>query len=599
MEMECEFSNIQISDYPFIKELNFPVQGNFGGKIALSGPIRRPLGTYLLDGEQVRYLDYFFPRIHLDGRLSPNGVLLDYANINFKNTIITANGVKFIHWDVDRPEDILKDRRFALYVKIQEDSLNFLDVLTPEVDILTGDIGIEARLAGEIDRPKLMSGSVKIADGTLYLAKVENPITNIQFRAEVKDQKLVIKKGTALMKGEVESRSYFRRVIGYLFTPLRRLLYPVKREGHLTVRGGIDFTFTDRPRFDLEVNANRIYVNYYIENVRALVSARDLTISGRDTLTIAGDITVHKADIDLDLKESEKNLLLSTTVRETPPFMRYLLNVSIPGNFYVRSEAAFNSFEMQVMGDLRIIQEPKQLMEMYGNLEVPTGKYFQFEEFDIRNGRIEFVNPKELPKLDIYAEKRKYGFIFRLHVTGSITNPVKEIRILDMATEEDVTHLYPETKDQISLLLFGVTFSELGSSAGSLILNKGEEVINQALISQIEKEARRFVGLDQIRLESQENLIDFRNRRLNQTLEESSLSLGKYLTPHLYFEYKTRLASAGLPGLGQIPAPRLSWEAGNQIYLEYRINRNWSISTYYEKRENDRFKIDISWKHNF
>ncbi len=599
MEIRCDFSDIQISDYPFIKDFNFPVRGNFSGSIALEGPVRRPLGTYLLDGDRVRYQDFFFPTIHLDGRIAPDKVLLDYANINFKNTVITANGIKFIHWDVDQPENILKDKRFSLFVKIQDDSLNFLDVLTPEVDILTGDIRIEARLGGEVDRPELISGSVDISHGTLYLAKVENPITNLRFQAEVEDRKLVIKKGTAVMKGDVESRSIFRRVVSYLFSPLRRLLYPVKREGHLAFKGNIDFTYPERPKFNLEIDANRVYVNYYIENARMLVSAKDLTVSGRDTITIAGDVTVHKADIDLDLKESEKNLLLSPTVRESPPYMRYLLNVSIPGNFYVRSEAAFNSFEMQVMGDLRIIQEPKQLLEMYGNLEVPTGKYFQFEEFDIRNGRIEFVNPKELPELDIYAEKRKYGFIFRLHVSGSLTNPVKEIRILDMATEEDVTHLYPETKDQISLLLFGVTFSELGSSAGSLILNKGEEVINQALISQIEKEARRFVGLDQIRLESQESLIDFRNRRLNQSLEESSLSLGKYLTPHLYLEYKTRLTSAGLPGLGQIPAPRLSWEAGNQIYLEYRINRNWSISTFYEKRENDRFKIDISWRHNF
>ena len=110
---------------------------------------------------------------------------------------------------------------------------------------------------------------------------------------------------------------------------------------------------------------------------------------------ITGDVVIHKGEVDLDLKESEKNLLLVSNIRETTPYLQYYLSISIPGNFYVRSEALFNSFDMMLMGDLQIIQEPKGLLEIYGNLEVPKGKYFQFEEFRIRNGRIEFINPNQ------------------------------------------------------------------------------------------------------------------------------------------------------------------------------------------------------------
>jgi hypothetical protein len=248
---------------------------------------------------------------------------------------------------------------------------------------------------------------------------------------------------------------------------------------------------------------------------------------------------------------------------------------------------------------LQILQEPKGLLEMYGNLEVPKGKYFQFEEFAVRDGRLEFVNPKELPNLNIYAEKKKYGYIFQLHVEGNFNNPVKEIRIFDMQTREEVTHLYPSTKDQIALLLFGMTFNEIGGSAGNVALDKGEEVINQAIISKIENEARRFIGLDEVRVESQGGLIDFNNLRLNQISENSAISFGKYVMPNLYLEYKTQLGSKDGAMVGEGGSPKLGWEVGNQIYLEYRINRNWSVSSFYARQLYDKFKIDVNWRFSF
>ncbi|MCB0312896.1 MAG: translocation/assembly module TamB domain-containing protein, partial [Calditrichaeota bacterium] len=94
------------------------------------------------------------------------------------------------------------------------------------------------------------------------------------------------------------------------------------------------------------------------------------------------------------------------------------------------------------------------------------------------------------------------------------------------------------------------------------------------------------------RLDTQES---FFTNRLNQP---SSLSLGKYLTPKLYLEYKSRLSSSGLGG---VPAPSLSWEAGNRIYLQYRLNRTWSFSTFYENTEegNGKVKFDINWQIGF
>jgi hypothetical protein len=597
--INLDFKNIQLSDYPFFKDRNYPVDGIFSGNANIRGNIEDFHGKYALQAINLLYQEYQFPSIELEGTIDPGGIVLKEGNVNFMDTHIIMRGVKPLNWNYKKPADILSDRSFELYVTIREDSLNFLNVLLPEVDLITGDISVLLELRGTIESPKISRGSVKIKKGSLYLSKIENPFQNVELTASIENEILIIKNCKMITIAEKRQRNIFESIGEALLSPFKKLLVTSQSEGEIEVKGRIDLSMIDRPSYDLQFKANRVYINYYLENARIFFSSSNLKVIGRDTLNITGDIDIPEGQVDLNLKESEKNLLISTGVRETPPYLRYVLAVSIPGNFYIRSEAFFNSFDMMLMGDLRIIQEPKGLLEMYGNLEIPKGKYFQFEEFNIRNGRIEFVNPKELPVLNIYAEKKKYGNLFQLQVEGNLNNPVKEIRIYDLQNRQDITHLYPETKDQISLLLFGITFNEIGGSAGSVALDKGQEVVSQAIISKIEQEARRFIGLDEIRVESEGGLIDFTNLRLNQRSQNSAISLGKYLMPNLYVEYKTQLGSNDGSNLGNSAAPNVDYEIGNQIYLEYKINRNWSVSSFYARQLYNKFKIDVSWRYSF
>ncbi len=599
LKLSLEFTNLEISDYPFFKEFNFPVTGNFTGKVEMNGNVSDLSGEYNINGDKIRYRDYQFKNFGVKGEFSPNAITLTSANLVFMNTEITAWGEKAIKWNLKKPDSIFVDKKFSLYLTVKEDSIDFFNILIPDVDILYGDIRASLGLGGNIDNPKLLSGRIDIANGTLFLSKIENPLTQIQFSSVIEEEKLKIKYGKAKLIGEGISKNLFESIGGFLLTPIRKILYPSRNTGELRIAGDIDLSTLSHPKYNLRTEATQTFVNYYLENTKLLFSTNNLEITGRDTMLIRGDIQVHKGEVDLDLKESEKNLMLSTSTRQKPPYMQYLLGVTIPGNFYVRSGATFNSFNIMLRGDLQIIQEPKGFLEMNGNLSVPKGKYFQFEEFNVRDGMIEFTNPKELPNLDLVAEKNKYGYLFQLNVKGKLNNPLKEIHIFDMKTGEDVTSYYPETKDQIALLLFGITFNEIGGSAGTVALEKGGEVINQALISVIEREARRFIGLDEIRVESKGGIIDFTNLRLNQPSQNSVISLGKYLMPNLYLEYKTQLGSTRASSVGNVPTPKLEWEAGNQIYLEYRINQNWSVSSFYAKQLSNKFKIDVSWRHSF
>ncbi len=584
LDLNLVMANFRLQDYAFLYPTNYPLQGSISGRLDLSGNLTHPRGTFNLSGEEIRYLDYYFPSIRLDGRLSPDQIRLDMGVVNFNHTIIKLNGEKAIRWDVNHPDSLLSDKHFRLRAKIDEDSLNFLGAVNPELERLTGKIQAEALLEGDYDQPRLSEAEIQVQDGRLYLAKLQNSIDEVQLRAHLEGPRLVLDEFSARSPRQQFNQTIFQR----LLASVTHIFFPEKQRGDIKGSGWVDLSILNRPKINLEFSLDNTYFDYFLENTRIVVSSDNLTIAGRDTLLIAGDILINQGEVELDFAESEKNLLLSTALREEPPFLQYNLGVEIAPNFYVRNTETLNAFDLKLSGRLQVLKEPRGLIEMYGALQ-SDGKYFvQGEDFKIRNGKIDFINPKELPQVNLYAQKQKNNLLFNLRVTGPIDAPEKEITIQD---EQGNTLSVPDVKDQIALLLFGVRFNELDTNTESLLLSKGEQVVTQAVIARIEKEARSFTGLDQVRLDGQ---VNFFSSRLNQP---SSIALGKYLTSKLYLEYKSQLVSAG------VDAHRadVAWEAGNQIYLEYRLNRHWSFTTTFQRTEegNERVKLDISWKVEF
>ena len=590
LNLNVVLGNFRLEDYGFLYQTQYPLSGSLTGRLDLAGTLGNPAGTLEISGDSLRYGDYKFPYLSAVSRIAPERLSLEQATVNFLNTEVHLSGEKRLRWqevefDSSFAERLLADKNFRLSIEIDEDSLNFLNVLNPELESLIGDIRVSAELAGDYDHPRFTRGNIQVVNGTLYLAKYENALSDINFTGHLSGDSLLIDQMQARSPRKTSGRSFLRR----WFAKVQRWFFTPQENGDITGSGYVVLSEIDRPKLDLSIKMRDAYFNNFIENVAITASSGNLRIQGRDTIAVTGDVLVKAGTVLIDFEEQEKNLLLATDVRESPPYLQYNLNLEILPNFNIRSEDLLNSFDMQIAGNLRILQEPKALPEMYGVLETSGKYYIQGQDFDIESGRINFANPKELPELNLVARKERNNLIFNLNVRGKLDNPEKEIVIQD---ENGQTLPYVDVKDQMALLLFGVTFNDLGSGTASRIANTGGEAVTQIMISRIEAEARTFTGLDRIRLDTQES---FFTNRLNQP---SSLSLGKYLTPKLYLEYKSRLSSSGLGG---VPAPSLSWEAGNRIYLQYRLNRTWSFSTFYENTEegNGKVKFDINWQIGF
>jgi autotransporter translocation and assembly factor TamB len=271
--------------------------------------------------------------------------------------------------------------------------------------------------------------------------------------------------------------------------------------------------------------------------------------------------------------------------------MTWNLDLSIPGNFNIKSSELdlLNNFKFEIMGDLRTIQEANAPnMDLTGHLEIISGKYGSWgQNFGIKTGTIDFTDPRVInPDIDISAEKRTGDYIVELNLSGTLDKLVQHVQVKDI-NGNYLTNLTDQ--EVLSLVSLGtIDFN---------VANAGGHLIGTSVETAIERGAEALTGLDKVEMSSSKggNLIDIQSMKLNEGIKDASVSLGKYLTSDLYVEY------TGMFGSSAVPAPTVTWKPGNQFGIQYRINKNWSVNSYYlrTQRGNNIYNVSLAWRLSF
>jgi autotransporter translocation and assembly factor TamB len=229
-------------------------------------------------------------------------------------------------------------------------------------------------------------------------------------------------------------------------------------------------------------------------------------------------------------------------------------------------------------------------MELTGYMDIVSGKYGSWgQDFEIQTGSINFTDPNKInPDINIMAEKRSRDYVFELSINGNLEKQVIDLQVRD----EDNNYLNYSDSDKLTLLTLGAMTSQLQASD---LARAGGDVLTTSVETAFGRGAESITGLDKVELNLQETVVDLESMKLNNGLTDASISFGKYLTSNLYLEYRSKL------GEGTIPVPKLTWAPGNQIFLEYRINKYWSLDSFYQQtqRGNNMIKLSLAWKTTF
>ncbi|MGB5340239.1 MAG: translocation/assembly module TamB domain-containing protein, partial [Gammaproteobacteria bacterium] len=262
-------------------------------------------------------------------------------------------------------------------------------------------------------------------------------------------------------------------------------------------------------------------------------------------LDITGTVRIPDAQIRLrELKgvaRESGDLVLVQQEEVIPQADKYQVFSRV--NVILDDKVSFDGFGLsgKLAGKVEILEQPGKVTRGQGELNIIDGQYKLYgTELDIEKGRLVFAGgPIGNPGLEMRVVRKTGDVLAGVRVTGTAETPKLNL-FSDPAMEQS---------DVLSYLLLGIPTSKasgaqgaaLSGAAASLGLTGGDWLAN--------KLGGAF-GLEEMRIES------------GESVEESSLVLGKYLSPRMYISYAVGL-----------------FDQLNTFRIRYSLSKRWAVQT--------------------
>ena len=432
----------------------------------------------------------------------------------------------------------------AMQFTLRTSSMDFLSPYFTEIDSITGDIEIALQIEGTPEKP-VRNGSIDILDGKVYYTWLDIPIAGISGNAYLKDNMLIVDRLTATSNIPDDTnwgqdlRSNLAKISG-------GRLFGEKKEkfrDNLRITGTMDMTHFFNPNLAFLVDGSDVYVRTLLGEIEGIADL-DLSVTGKDTVTIAGDIVSNEAVLRMEFTGGEDYGEIPT---EDGTVFNYRINFPIGDKLFIQN----SQIDAEVSGNMSIQKLGNDPYRYAGELDVVEGKFYYYSDvFNIEEGHLAF-DPTELnPKLDIRATTDISGEQILVSLTGELDDPV-------LVLEHSENFFSQE--DLLQLLTLQRRFDdEVTGNIG----RQSAFLFGRFLENELEKNLARSNPLfDEFEIEGSSTLID--------PTDESNLAVkvGTRLTSNLSLSYK-RSFSLVQP---------------NQLGVEYRLNRNVSLMVTYDE----------------
>ena len=573
-DLKLTFDGVDVDQWLQLMVSERLVSGQASGQISLKGRPEQPeasLSMELVNGrimvpqkasstESVRPVGHQLGSEALIDRLKIQGALAgDVLNIQGDlQTKAVQNPVHLsakipMHLSLKPPHfEIKTSEPWAFSTKLTgfqaEDILSYLAFL----DKLGGRIDLDAQGGGTLSQP-LIAATGSWQDGSLKIKKWPYPIEHIQisWRADARD--LNIQKGSMELLG-----------------------------GRVDLKGRVGL-----PRFeelDLEANGTDLDVRD-IYGVRGKASGRAQLTQTADAARLTGELNLSNAEMNLGSLQG--NLARSIHVidgdgkqdvlevrKESPQKSRFVeklemdLTINLPpSGTWVRGMG----LEAEIAGTLKIGKRPSAPVKLHGGFQTLRGEYnFQDYRMKIAEGELIFPEaPQPEPQLRIICQKDVKDAIIRAHITGPLKSPKLVLSSIPSMNQVDI----------LSYLVFDRPAGDLSSKESFQLQDKAASWLG----SQTSQLLKKVLGNTILTPDT----IEYRkgsSRPFGSTANRSEVgvvAIGKHITPDLYVNFEK-----GVTG-----------EEGNQVNVEYRLDRHFSIQTEFGGTQQS--GIDLFWRYDF
>jgi translocation and assembly module TamB len=430
---------------------------------------------------------------------------------------LAMNVVEGTHLDGEVVATRDPQREFAEYplrgeIRAQSTSLTGLPLFVPEIDRSSGVLDAALKVGGTLGEPRF-DGEFHVRDGRFDLYRTNLQLSGVTLDGRFVGDELVFDgsgktaKGTLVLNG--------------------RFAWPDDvMTGQMRLKGD-QLMVADTPDF------------------RVIASPDLLFTAGADGFDVTGEVLIPLAritprDLSTTVSTSPDERIVGTEVEDTGPSTLQRVRSRI--HVVLGDDVRVDSFGLKARldGAVTVLTRPDDVVRGDGVIRIVDGEYRAFGQYvTIRRGELRYaMTPLDEPTLDLVADRviRAEDIVVSINVRGTLAQPFITLSSVPAMPENEALS-YLITGRSINTLQSGEAAS-LDRAAQSLAVSGGGLLLGNL---------GTRVGLDEVAVEKTGD-------------EDTSVVLGKYLSPKLFVSYGISIA-----------------EAINTIKLRYTINNRWAL----------------------
>lgn len=386
------------------------------------------------------------------------------------------------------------------------DQLGLITLYVPDIDRAAGHLDGDMKVAGTLGTP-LVDGDLRISDGEIDYYQVNLGLRQLAFDAKLTDNGVNFNGSTRIGSGIANAKG---RLEWHNSLPF----------GKVSVEG-TNLRVTDVPEAQIDASPN----------LEFNINGRKIEVAGAVKIPYA---KIVPADLTGAVRSSSDEVIVGQ--EQTDPSKRFEVVSTITLSLADHVNIDTTGLTGRLTGNITVRSGYDEVTSATGELNIEQGKYTAYaRKLDIQRGRLIFTGgPIGNPGIDIRAIKVFPDVTAGVNVRGTLLQPHLSFFSDPSLTQSQI----------VSLILAGGSLESAQNrqaGAGNELLAQGGAILAQQLGS--------HVGIEDVSLES-----DLAN--------ETSLVLGRYLSPRLYVSYGIALT-----------------EQLNVLKLRYSLGDRWTIKT--------------------
>ncbi len=440
---------------------------------------------------------------------------MEFSAIQDAGSWQANSSLRFLQQDPDSPAvmrgsadasiTVANDQSLDGSVQVDFDDLGWLEAMVPQLNRVTGELAGQLSVRGSLQNP-LIGGDIMLSQTAFGVPALSLDLQAIEATLSSDDSERFV------LRGYLESGT-----------------------GSLNFTSEISQPFADERSFSLQLAGSDFSVAN-LDEMKVSVSP-DLRLDGNlQGINVNGQLHIPMVDARVStLPESavdvSSDTILISQSDSTPAVRNAAITESgIFGDIPVSGEVTvtlgddvrFAGFGLsaRLTGELDITQRPAATPLTYGELEVREGTFVTYgRTLAIEQGKLLFMGSYDNPAIDIRAVREVDNMRVGVQMTGTIRNISSNLFSTPTLPDGDI----------LAVMITGRPMAEIGTEQDGNALIGAATSLGISQSKGITSQIQNQLGLDSFSINSSGDVND------------SSLMLGKYITPKIFVRYAVGL----------------------------------------------------------